>query len=59
MATKFKKGEAVKLVVTVPAGDVQALRMLEDGTVQCLISWTDGEGNNQERWFNEDDLIAA
>lgn len=59
MATKFKKGDAVQLVVTVPAGDVQSLRMLDDGTVQCLISWTDGEGHTQERWFNEDDLTAA
>lgn len=59
MATKFKKGDNVKLIAAIPQGDVQAFRMLEDGTVQCLISWTDIEGNAQERWFNEDDLTAA
>lgn len=59
MATKFKKGDAVKLVTVVPGGDVQAFRMLDDGTVQCLISWTDVNGNTQERWFNEDELTAA
>lgn len=59
MATAFKKGDTVKLITVVPQGDVQALRMLEDGTVQCLISWTDLDGNTQERWFNEDDLTAA
>ena len=59
MATKFKKGDSVKLVTVTPQGDVQAFRMLEDGTVQCLISWTDVDGHTQERWFNEDDLTAA
>lgn len=59
MATQFKKGDTVKLVTITPQGDVQALRMLEDGTVQCLISWTDVDGDVQERWFNEDDLTAA
>jgi len=59
MATTFKKGDTVKLITAVPEGDVQALRMLEDGTVQCFISWTDVDGNTQERWFNEDDLTAA
>jgi hypothetical protein len=27
--------------------------------VFCLIEWTDSEGNVQQRWFKEDDLIAA
>ena len=59
MATKFKKGDSVKLHTVVPHGDIQGFRMLEDGTVQCLIAWTDVDGNAQERWFNEDDLITA
>lgn len=59
MATAFKKGDTVKLVTVVPQGDVQALRMLDDGTVQCLISWIDKDGHTQERWFNEDELAAA
>jgi uncharacterized protein YodC (DUF2158 family) len=59
MATMFKKGELVKLKAVIPQGDVQALRMLEDGTVQCLLSWVDADGVEQNRWFNEDDLVAV
>lgn len=59
MATKFKKGDEVKLNVDVPSGPIQAYRMDEDGTVYCLIAWTDNEGNAQERWFKEDDLIGV
>jgi uncharacterized protein YodC (DUF2158 family) len=58
MATKFKKGDAVKLNTVVPQGQVTALRMLEDGTIQCLMSWNQ-DGVQQERWFNEDQLVDA
>jgi len=56
MATLFKQGDAVKVKAVIPTGPVQALRMLEDGTVQCLVAWEDTEGNQHERWFNEDAL---
>lgn len=59
MATKFKKGDAVKIKTVVPEGPVQALRMDDDGVVYCLIEWTDVEGNTQQRWFAEDDLIGT
>lgn len=59
MATLFKKGDTVKLAVHVPTGPVQSLRMLEDGTVQCLVEWTDVEGVVHQRWFNETELSAA
>lgn len=59
MATTFRKGELVKLRAVTPEGEVQALRMLEDGTVQCLLSWVDADGNEQTRWFDETDLIAV
>jgi uncharacterized protein YodC (DUF2158 family) len=59
MATMFKKGEVVKLKAVIPQGEVQALRMLEDGTVQCLLNWVDADGVEQNRWFNEDELVAA
>lgn len=58
MATKFKKGDSVKVNAVVPSGPVQALRMDEDGTVYCLIEWVDVEGQTQQRWFAEDDLIG-
>ncbi len=59
MATMFRKGEAVKLVVAVPQGPVEALRMTEDGDVQYLISWTDAAGAVHSRWFDEAQLTAA
>jgi hypothetical protein len=59
MATAFKKGDAVKVKAVVPQGPVEALRMLEDGTVQYLISWTDADGASQSRWFDESTLDAA
>jgi len=59
MATKFKKGDEVKVQAVVPQGPVQALRMDEDGTVYCLVEWTDKDGQTQQRWFAEDDLIGA
>jgi hypothetical protein len=59
MATLFNKNDVVKLVVQAPTGPVKSLRMLEDGTVQCLVEWPDSEGNLQQRWFNETDLSAA
>ena len=58
MATKFKKGDVVKVNTVVPEGPVQALRMDDDGVVYCLVEWTDVEGNTQQRWFAEDDLIG-
>lgn len=59
MATKFAKGQEVKVAAVIPQGPVQALRMDEDGNFFYLIEWTDAEGNLQQRWFVEADLVAA
>ncbi len=59
MATKFKKGEEVKVKTVVPSGPVKALRMDDDGVVYCLLEWVDDEGQTQQRWFAEDDLIGV
>jgi hypothetical protein len=59
MATKFVKGQEVKVNTVVPEGPVQKLRMDEDGIFYYLISWTDVDGQVQERWFKESDLIEA
>ena len=59
MATKFAKGDTVTLNGVLPTGPVLAFRMDSDGIVSCLIEWTDSDGNVQQRWFKEDDLIAA
>lgn len=59
MATKFKKGDVVKVNAVVPQGPVEALRMDEDGNFFYMIEWTDVDGNTQQRWFGEDELIAG
>ena len=59
MATKFKKGDTVRLNVVVPQGAIQAYRMDDDGVVYCLLQWADENGVTQERWFKEDDLIGV
>lgn len=59
MATKFKVGQQVTVAVVAPKGPVEAYRMLEDGTIQCLITWTDIDGVQQTRWFDEDALTAV
>ena len=59
MATKFTKGQQLKLNVVVPEGPVQALRMTEDGVFFYLIQWTDAEGKTQRRWFKESELTAV
>lgn len=59
MATKFAKGDTVRLNGVLPVGPVLAFRMDGDGTVFCLIEWLDGDGNTQQRWFKEDELIAV
>lgn len=59
MATKFQKGEVVKLDLPVPQGPVEALRMTEDGVIQYLVSWTDADGVTQQRWFDEEQLTGV
>lgn len=59
MATKFVKGQEVRVRSVVPQGPVQKLRMDEDGNFFYFISWTDADGVAQERWFKESDLIEA
>jgi len=43
----------------IPQGPVEKLRMDEDGTVYCMLAWTDAEGVAQKRWFREDELQLA
>lgn len=54
----FKKGDVVKLKGVIPTGPVISMRMDEDGNVQCLVEWVDAEGVTQQRWFDEDQLVA-
>jgi uncharacterized protein YodC (DUF2158 family) len=57
--TTFKKGDTVRLNAVLPQGPVVALRMDEDGNVSYLVEWTDADGAQQQRWFEESQLVAA
>jgi len=59
MATKFVKGQEVKVSSVVPQGPVEKLRMDEDGKFFYMISWVDANGVTQQRWFAEEDLTAV
>lgn len=59
MATKFKKGDNVKINSVIPEGPIEALRMDEDGNFFYLLSWTDVCGETKQRWFSEEELIEA
>jgi hypothetical protein len=59
MATKFVKGQEVKVRAVNPQGQVQKLRMDEDGEFYYFLVWTDVDGVEQERWFKESDLVEA
>jgi uncharacterized protein YodC (DUF2158 family) len=59
MATKFKKGEEVRVNAVIPQGPVTALRMDEDGNFFYQIQWTDVDGVQQNRWFREEELVAV
>lgn len=54
----FKKGDKVRLKVTVPQGEVAHMRMDEDGVIWYLMSWTVGE-TTQERWFTLEEIESA
>lgn len=59
MAAQFTKGQTVQYNGVMPVGPVLAFRMEEDGTIFCLVEWLDADGNTQQRWFPESELIAV
>ena len=59
MATKFTKGQTVKVNTVVPQGEILALRMTENGEFFYQFAWTDAKGVEQLRWFAEDELVAV
>ena len=58
MAT-FSKGQLVKVNAVAPSGPVEKMRMDDDGNVQYLIEWLDENGDTQQRWFDEAQLVAG
>jgi hypothetical protein len=59
MAATFPIGSNVKINAVNPEGPVKKIRFTDDGLIEYLVSWTDVDGVEQERWFLEDSLVAA
>jgi hypothetical protein len=59
MATKFTKGQEVRVNAVIPQGPVKALRMDEDGKFFYQIEWVDAAGMKQVRWFAEEELVVS
>lgn len=56
----MKKGDTVRMRVTVPQGEILSIKFDEDtGEKRILMGWTDSDGQTQERWFMEDELELA
>ncbi len=58
MAVKFKRGDEVKVVATVPHGPVVDVMLDADGEIQYLVQYQDALGE-QRRWFKETELVGA
>ena len=51
------KGDIARLVQPVVQGEVTSIKFDENtGAKRLQLSWEDGDGNPQERWFTEGDL---
>ena len=60
MALKFEKGDVVRMVMAAPPeGAIDGFKMLEDGTVLCHITWVDVEGNQHNKWVDENKLTKV
>lgn len=57
---KFKKGDAVVQVLPTPiAGTVDGFALCqESGDIQVKVVWSDADGVQHERFFNEDEVSA-
>ena len=57
---KFEKGQPVRQKVFVVSGNVLQRRIdPETDKIQYFLRWKDAEGNDHERWWNEDELEAT
>lgn len=59
MAASFKIGNQVKLNVAPPQGSVVQLSVDQQGNIQYLVEFADAQGQMQQRWFKEDELVGA
>lgn len=57
MALAFQKGDQVRQVVPVIAGQVLDMQII-DGDVQYLVEYVE-DGETKQRWFKETEIAAA
>lgn len=59
MALKFKSGDSVRQVVKPVVGSVTRFAFnQETGEITYFVSWTDENGNANERAFSESEIEA-
>ncbi len=57
MANEIKLGSTVRVKTHVPEGPVLRTRYDESSeSIERLVSYTDAEGNEHERWFPDSEL---
>lgn len=59
MAANFKPGSQVKLNVAQPQGEVVQLAVSQEGDITYLVAFADAQGEVQQRWFNEAELVGV
>ena len=59
MAASFKIGNQVRLNSVPPQGSVVQLSVDQEGNIQYLVEFADAQGQMQQRWFKEDELVGA
>jgi hypothetical protein len=59
MALLFQKDQNVTIKVFSPTGRVKGFKVDDDGQVLYLVEWVDAQGEMQQRWFPEGEIIAG
>ena len=58
--SKFTKGQKVAQIVAPISGEVTGFQVdQETGNLQVLVKWTDADGGEHARYFNETDIEAV
>lgn len=59
MALSFKRGDTVRQIVPAPiVGTVAELAVSGDSVI-ARVEWTDEQGQQQSRWFDESQVVAV
>ena len=59
MALMFKKGDTVRQIVPAPIVGTVAESAVAGDDVRVRVEWTDEQGQQQSRWFDESQVVAV